>query len=571
MRIKIIRLISLGLLGLLACELAYLQVVRHRYFFDLSRNNRIRVVPLEGKRGRVLDRNGKIIADNRLSFCASVIPQEVRNEKELFSFLGQVFGEDPQVLFRRYQAGKFAPFAPVVIQEDLSEEIAVKLEENKFRFPGLLIEESFRRFYPFSETFAHVLGYVGKADLLDLEKMKEYGYTPLSLVGKSGVEEYYNQFLRGKPGGLQIEVNSRGQQVRLLGLRSPAGGEDVTLTLDHRLQTMSADLLAGKNGAIIVMDLSDGGILSMVSFPGFDPNMFSRRTDGNETADVFSNPDSPLLNRAVNGQYPPGSIFKIVVSLAGLESNKITPATSFDCPGFYAVGRQQFRCAHTHGVQNLIEGIAHSCNVYFFHLGLMVGAAEMDRYARLLGLGHPTYIDLPHEAGGTVPSPLQRKVSRNQGWFKGDTLNLSIGQGDVLATPLQLVRLMAIVANEGRDVRPHVVLSIGAQRVDQHPLRHTVQFKAKSFADVLRGLRATVTDEEGTAHALDIKGLRVAGKTGTAQTSGDREHHAWFVGYAESETRRIAFCIFLEYGGSSANAVDVAKDLLVRMRQEDLL
>ncbi len=561
-----------GFFILLIVELIHVQMISHRYYFDLSRDNRIRVVPLEGRRGNVFDRNGIILAENRPSFNVSVIPQEIKNESEFFDFLAEALQVSASSLQKRFQARKFAPFAPVLLMEDISRKTAIALEENRFHFPGLIIEEGFRRNYPFGDLYAHVLGYVGKADRLNLEKLKEYGYTAQNTVGKSGVEEYYDSYLRGGVGGLQIEVNSRGQQIRMLSLKSPSAGQDLQLTLDHRIQQIAAQLLSGRQGAIIVMDLDNGEILSLLSSPAFDPNVFSR--PGMTQADagyMFSNPSSPLLNRAISGQYPPGSVFKVIVSLAGLETEKIKPETTFFCPGYHPLGEGQFRCSHIHGDQDLSQAIAHSCNVYFFYAGSLVGAELMQRYARMLGLGYPTYIDLPYESSGHIPSPIERKLSRHQGWYKGDTFNMAIGQGEVLATPLQLIRMMATVANEGREVHPHVIRSIGAEAVHKYAAKNFIHLKQQNFQLVLEGLKSTVKLPTGTAHLLDLDGMAVSGKTGTAQSSGNRDNHAWFVGFAQSEKNRIVFCVFLEFGGSSLNAVEISRDLLLRLQQEAIL
>ncbi len=571
MRIKIIRLIVIVLFLAIASDLIYVQILKGRYYFDLSRNNRIRVVLLEGKRGRILDRQGIVLAENRLSYNVSVVPQEIEDEDELFDYLGETLKENPQILKRKFIARRFAPFAPVMITEDVARDTAIALEENKFRFPGLLIEESFRRFYPFSLVNAHVLGYVGKINPFEMNRLKGYGYTTQNIVGKSGVEEYYDNFLRGEQGGLQIEVNSRGQQVRMLGFKSPSSGEDITLTIDHRIQKISNELLAGRPGAVAVMDMNNGEILAMTSSPSFDPNIFARRTKESEAAYIFNNPAAPLLNRVIGGQYPPGSVFKVVVTMAGLETGKIHPNTSFVCPGYYQIGGQQFHCSHAHGLQDLTQAIARSCNVYFFHVAEILGADILGKYARIFGLGSPTYVDLPYEAQGFIPSPLHRKLSRGQNWYKGDTLNFSIGQGDVLVTPLQLVHMLSMIAMEGRDVHPHVIKTIGAQPVQKYSIKNGIVLKEKNLREALRGLRAAVSDDEGTAHFLNINGLSVSGKTGTAQTSGNRDHHAWFVGFTKTQKQQIAFCVFLEYGGSSLNAVETAHELLLRMQAEDIL
>ncbi len=570
MRLKVLRVIIIFLFGLIAAHLFYIQILRGRYYYDLSRNNRIRVVALEGRRGKILDRNGVILADNRVAFNVMVVPQEIEDRDELLAFLEKALGISKEKLLKTYRQRAFGSFAPIAIAEDITRDQAIVLEENRFRFPGLVVQESFRRIYPLKESAAHVIGYIGKIDEEKVETLKHYGYTAQSVIGKSGVEEFYDHFLRGEEGGLQVEVNSRGEQVRLLGLREPAQGADINLTIDYRIQQMAMNALAGRPGAVVIMDLTSGEILALISSPSYDPNVFVRNLVS-ETGTLFSNPLSPLLNRAVSGQYPPGSVFKIPVALCALTQNKITPETQFECKGFLELGNRQFRCTHTHGIQNLIEAIAHSCNVYFYHVGLLVGVDAINQFAQRLQLGRPTGIDLPYEAAGFIPSRQYRQVKRKQSWYTGDTLNLAIGQGDVLATPLQLADMMAVLVNDGQLVHPHVIKSIGTQVLHDYDPSGAVHFVDTVLKILDEGLRQTVVDPSGTANILNIPGITVAGKTGTAQTTANRETHAWFAGYGVSPKNKIAFCVFLEHGGSSVNACSVAKELLLRMQQEKIL
>jgi len=571
MRLKIIRLVIIGLFIIIAVDLFYVQVVRGRYFFQLSKNNRVRVVPLEGWRGRIKDRNGIILADNRLAYNVMVTPQYIKDIQKLFAFLSQVSGEDQKSIVQKYRQKKFTPFTSVVVLEDIDREKAIVIEENKYRFPSLFIQESFKRTYPFGENSAHVLGYVGKVSRAQKERFKEYGYAAQSVVGYLGVEEYYDTYLKGEEGGLQIEVNSRGRQVRLLSLREPTKGEDITLTLDSKVQKISQDLLDQKIGVIVVMDMDNGEILGMTNSPAYDPNIFVSRNQQKQAARILRKSSSPMLNRAIKGRFPPGSVFKVPVAIAALDSKKITQHTSFICERIYELGGIKFGCTHRHGSQNLIESLAHSCNIYYYHLAQILGADLMGHYAKMLGLGGLTHIDLPYEKAGLIPSRRKRLLARKKPWYTGDSLNFSIGQGDVLTTPLQLARMMATVAREGIEVQPHVIKRIGGTEVDQYSMEQQLKIDPRIFQTVKKGLRATVTDYAGTAHALDLKELYIAGKTGTAQTSGDQEDHSWFVGYAKGERRNVAFCVFLEHGGSSHNAVLLSRQLLLRMKETKVL
>ena len=576
MRIKILQIIINTFFAIIVLDLVYTQVIRGPYYHRLSTNNRIRVVPLEGKRGRILDRSGIVIADNRVSFDVMVTPQEMKNKEELFLFLSKILGVDEAVLAKRFQQRRYAPFAPVVIAHDVTREQAFVLEENRFRFPSLVVQENYRRFYPMGEIGSHVLGYVSKISRFRIHKLRDYGYSALSVVGYAGVEESYDQYLKGAEGGLQVEVNSRGQQVRILSIKEPQSGQDIQLTINSRIQQFAFDVMQGKTGAILVMDMDTGEILGMISSPSYDPNIFIDSKRNKQTFLLFADRSSPILNRAVKGLYPPGSVFKIPIAMGALETEKINPQSTFVCKGAFYLGRRQIRCAHTHGPQNLLEAIAHSCNVYFINVGLKLESDLIAKYAKLFGLGQLTRVDLPFEKSGLIPSQTHRRLTAHQSWYKGDTANLSIGQGDVLVTPIQLLRMVTAVSKNGQEVQPHVIKAINFEEVDhqKYITPKTIAVSDATFEIVRQGLRSAVVDPRGTANILDIPGLITSGKTGTAQSGEQKQHHAWFVGYVTSQKpskRRLSFCVFLEHGVSSYYAVDMARHLLIKMQAEDII
>jgi len=570
MRLKILRVIIFFFLLVIAVDLIYVQAIRGPYFYSLSVNNRIRVIPLQARRGTIFDRNGIVLADNRLSFNVTVIPQDVQDKDKLFDYLSGTLKIGKKELLQRFYEKKIAPFAPVSIADDVERKVAMMLEENRFRFPGLYIQEDFRRRYPFEAVGAHVMGYVGQISRAKIEKLQDYGYTPQSMVGYSGIEEYYDAYLMGKEGGQQIEVNSRGQQVRLLSTRDPEAGKDIQLTVDQRIQQIAHEVMGERNGAVVVMDLDAGELLGMVSYPAYDPNVFTDSKRNKQSRYIFTDPAAPLLNRAVMGQYPPGSVFKAVVSTAGLISGKLSPYTTFFCKGAHYLGRRRFRCTHQHGTQNLIEGIGHSCNVYFYNVGLLLGPDLISKYARVYGLGSLTHVDLPFEEKGLIPSRLFRK-KQNRGWYKGDTLNFSIGQGEVLTTPLQMVRMMASIARRGDEVQPHLTRQIDGQDIIHFSSTRKLNLAPEIFDILHMGLRSVVTDGAGTARQLNMQDYIISGKTGTAQSVPGKKEHAWFVGFTKENTRNVAFCVFLEHGGSSYYAVSVVKELFRRIKEEDIL
>lgn len=568
-RIKIIRLISIAFLFGLMSYLAYMQIIRGDYYHRLGQNNSIRVIPLEGRRGRILDRRGVVLADNKLSFHVSVIPQYVDDLDTLIDYVSGVLDVDEQQLHRRYRLQKISPFVPVIIAERVQRTDAIAMQEQAFQYPGLMIQETFERTYPFDEVGAHILGYIGKINEKRMEKLKQYGYRPQTLVGYSGVEEQYDHQLHGEFGGRQVQVNSRGQQVRLLSIKEPAVGEDLRLTIDHQIQMIAQNLLEDQRGAIVVMDADSGEILSMVSAPTFNPNDFVDRERRKHIGRYFQDKRSPLLNRVISGQYPPGSVFKIPVALAGLESRKITQHTTFHCPGFLERGGIRFGCAHVHDSENLIDAIAHSCNVYMYQIALLTSEQPIVKMAREFGLGALTEVDLPYENAGHIPTRLSKKR-----WYQGDTLNISIGQGDVLTTPIQLVRMMAAMSNRQYLVTPHLVSGEIKTHANKQP-----RLNIENIDIVNVGLKRVVASGSGTAHVLDELREDVYGKTGTAQSGGDRAHHAWFAGYlnvdknkkVDYQGRSLAFCVFIEHGGSSHHAVELTKKLFFEMRRQKMI
>jgi len=577
MRLSVIQSVVFSFLGLIVCGLIYMQLILGNYYHRQSTNNRIRIVPIEGPRGRILDRNGVVLADNRMTFEVGVVPQEVADKKALFNYLAQVLNRDPDALEQNFEHKRLAPFAPVILAQDIDRELAVKIEEAKLLYPGLIVQQGYVRYYPFIQSGAHVLGYVGKIDQEELEDNQQYGYRPLSFVGKTGVEKKYDMYLQGIPGGRQVEVDSRGTQVRLLGLKDPLAGHDVTLTIDQRIQNAAQELLANQKGSLVVMDLSNGDLIALASSPSYDPNAFSDRSKNQVLSSYFNDPLSPLLNRTVSGLYPPGSVFKIPVALAAIQLHKITPSTTFECPGYMMVGKRRFGCSHVHGVQDLQAAIAHSCNVYFFHVGLLVRPHVIGAFAKAFGLARPTGVDLPFEAKGKIVTGSSKDIS----WYTGDILNLSIGQGYTLVTPLQLTVMMGAVANNGIILRPRVVSRVDDEQIPVMDLskRPLIRLRDDTWSVVQEGLKLVVQDQQGTGHDLSsVHGLDIFGKTGTAQSVRGKPNHAWFVGYARPSNEPpsgklsgIVFCIFLENGGSSENSVRIARDLLLKLQSLQMI
>jgi penicillin-binding protein 2 len=570
MRIKIFHIFVILLFVLVVCGLFFLQIIRGSYYYRLSNSNRIRLIPQEAERGIIYDRNGAVVADNKISFDVALVPQDLGDAEKTFNYLSVTLDKDRNDVLREFRLNRWTPFAPAKVARNIPRETAIKLEEVKDLYPGMVVQIRAQRFYPFGPACSHILGYLGQIDRSRITRLKDYGYKIKDIIGYAGVEEYYDNFLRGEDGGTQIEVDNLGRQVRLLGMRQPQKGRDLILTVDSRMQKIAYAALENRRGAAVFMEPDSGEIFCMVSSPSFNPNAFIDRSDGDLLRNYFSNSASPLLNRVTQGLYPPGSVFKIITAIAALETGKINYATSFVCKGSFTLGNREFLCSEIHGLQNLKQALTHSCNVYFYHTGLMVGSDALNRYAREFGLGVATGIDLPSEVKGLVPSRLQKKISKNENWFEGDTVNFSIGQGDVLTTPLQLTRLMAILLTGYSDIRPHLVKKVGDREIDRGQLKNRLKIKPEYLEQIEADLRSVVADPTGTANVLNLPNLKVAGKTGTAQVGGGRSH-AWFVGFFPSDKPRMVFCVFLENGGSSYNACVVARRILEEMVAEDIL
>lgn len=569
MRIKTLHLV-IGVIFIFLClALFYFQIIRSNLYLQLSKNNCIRLIPQEGMRGMILDRNGGIIVDNHLCFNVLFFPQQRSDSDRILAKLSSVLkipSEDIKSKFRE-TGGSF--FTPVTLAENIDKQSAIIIEELKSELPGVMIEVLPQRHYPYARLAAHLLGYLGEIDHWRLSKLKNYGYESKDIVGYGGIEERYDYYLRGEEGGLQVEVDNRGRIIRVIGLRPPKNGKDIQLTVDLRVQKIIEAALGDRKGAIIVLDPNNGEVLGMVSFPNFNPAVFLRKSSA-KTA-ILKDPDAPLLNRAISGVYPPGSVFKIVVATSGLGTKKIDSATTLFCPGSIKLGRQEYACWNTHGSQNVVNALIHSCNVFFYRLGLLTGADNIYEYAIKFGLGSPREIDLPSESSGFVPRPLWKRLTKFRAWFPGDTANFAIGQGDLLVTPLQITCLLASIANDGYLTRPHLIKAIDGRAVRFYKKTATPLSSNGAVMSLIRtGLEGGVMAPDGTAAILSTSGVSISGKTGTAQVPRGQPH-AWFAGFFPTKKPKFAICVFLEHSGPSINACGVAKEIIEAMKNEGLL
>lgn len=535
---------------MLGAYLFNMQVFRNDYYRSLSEKNRIRIYYLEGPRGRILDRNGKLMAGSRLSYNCSLIPREAKSRAhESLAVLAGLIGADTEELESRFKKRKPGAYNSVLIAEDIPAEKAMAVEEQLDLMPGFIIETRPQREYALGESAAHLLGYIGPLTKDEKEELEDYGYSGRDWIGRDGLEKYYESYLRGVSGGLQVEVDSRGRFMRTLGVKQPAEGKDIQLTVDADLQEFIQKRLEGKKGSVVIMRLDDGGLLAMNSSPSFDPNLFASTAGRRDVGKYFKDSDSPMMNRSIRGQYPPGSIFKIITSMTALGLQKINSNTTFLCPGFLSIGKRPFPCwkEDGHGPQNLTEALAHSCNVFFYKCGLAVGPDALTQRAMEWGYGAKTGIDEPGEKKGFVPSREWKKRTRREAWFDGETANFAIGQGYLQVTPMQALMMIASVAKDGRVPRPHLLDKVAGVKITEASAKN-LNLKQANLEAVKRGLDQVVNSDTGTGRLARNKNVRIYGKTGTAE-SGQDIAHAWFVGYAPASDPSIAMVVFIENGG----------------------
>jgi len=543
---------------ILIISLWYLQMIKGEEFKERAIENCIRSLVEDAPRGRIYDRQEKLLVNNRPAVVVSIIPVEVDDLEKLSERLSRIIGISPEKISQTVKNYRENPFKPVKILDDCNINKVVEIEERKDELKGVVLEVKPRRDYLYHDFAAHSLGYVGEINKEELQQFGNPKFQGGDIIGKAGLEKYYDDILRGEKGGKEVEVDASGQEVATLLYQKSVPGEDLVLTIDKDLQLYGENLLFGKKGSIIISDPNNGEILALVNRPSFSPNIFANGISSSDWQRLSSDADYPLTNRSVQGVYSPGSIFKVVTAIAALEEGVTDRKRKIYCPGTFELAGQVFTCWKEtgHGSLSMVDAIAHSCNVYFYTLGKDLGIERFNKYMQKFGLGEKTGIDLPAEAIGIIPSAQWKEREFKEIWFPGDNINLSIGQGYLLLTPLQVHNIITAVTAEGEIYKLHLVKKIisadGKIVKEIKPeIYRKLNFSSDTFKIVKEGLRETILT--GTGWRANIKELAVAGKTGTAQNP-QGETHAWFIGFAPYESPEVCITVFLENGGGGGEA-----------------
>ena len=563
-----------------------LQITEGSFYQEQSESNRIREVFIQPRRGKVFDRNGIILVNNVPGFTLYLIPEDIRDHDYVIRKISEVLGFSVDEIEKKIAQRESSPYLPVKIRDGLTLKEVVLFEEDQLNLAGLKIEVEYQRNYVFGKLGAHVLGYVSEINEKQMDSSEYESLPPGTLIGQYGIEKKYDQYLRGEPGEKGIEVDALGHEIKILDIKEPEGSKDLYLTIDFETQKAAEESLGEEVGAIVAMDPETGDILAMTSHPGFDPQSLSERISQKEWDILLKDPFKPLNNRAIQGLYPPGSVFKILMSIAALEANQLDPSKYVTCQGALPYGKRVFRDWKKggHGAVDLHRSIVESCDVYFYKLGEDLGIDIIADEAHRFGLGHSTGIDLPSEKDGLIPSSEWKLKTRNEQWFPGETLSVSIGQGYVSFTPLQAAYMMSQVANGGYRYKPRLLKEAydrQSGKKEEFPpvLLETHEISPRTLKIVREALRGVVHEPHGTAGSAKSEYFETAGKTGTAQVIAAKagfggninaktlpkmlQDHAWFVAYAPFDHPKIVVAVLVEHGGhGGSTAAPLAKRVL---------
>lgn len=590
-RIVVAMLAVLVLIGVLMARMYYLQIYQYSTYETISDRNRIQTEPIGPTRGLILDRNGTILADNSPTFAVSVIKELTPSLNDTIAHVRSLIplSDGDEQRFRKRLQQRRRPLTPVALRLNLTEEEIAILSVRAHELPGVIVEANLVRHYPQPELFSHTIGYVGRINEKELKEVDANDYGATEYIGKTGIEKYYEGLLHGTVGYQKVETDARGRITRVLEKIDPVAGQNLHLYLDLPTQEAAAQAMAGKRGAVVAIEPDTGGVVAFLSIPGFNSNLFVTGIDHKNYADLQSDRWRPLFNRALQGQYPPGSTVKPVVGLAGLDAGFIDWKYSIWDPGWYKInGDGRFYRDWKkwgHGFVTLDTAITQSCDTYFYELSHRMGVDRLHEFLTRFSFGRRTEIDMTGEATGIMPSTEWKHRARKERWYPGESLSVGIGQGYMLTTPLQLATATAIVANHGKIIQPRMVEEISGKEVETHPLEVPVpeQIQLRDPSDwgkMVAAMRNVVLSERGTAWNTVGRRLTqydMAGKTGTAQVVNIKQgetyqesrlkewhrDHAWFMGFAPTQHPRLAVAVLVENGGhGGATAAPVAKAVI---------
>ena len=525
------------------------------HYARLARTNCVRLVREPAPRGMIYDREGAVLADNRPGFDIEIILEDIEDKDLLVKSLGEILGVGEETIRQRLKGHRTFSYLPVTIASDVSMDQVVAIEERQPGLAGVHVGVYPRRNYLYGKTVAHVIGYLGKISPGELERHEGRGYTGQDLIGKSGIEKQYEDFLAGRAGGEGIQVDSRGYLDKVLYRQEPEPGSNIYLNLDLRVQQAADSILGDTPGAVVALDPRNGAVLAMASSPSFDSNALVPPVDREIVRELFGNEKHPMINRPIRGLYPPGSIFKPIVALAGLGAGALNERTTFECRGVFTLGRHPYRCWNEkgHGQVSVVDGLMLSCNVFFYNAGLLTGRDAIVEMANEFGFMEKSGIDLPGELAGVTPTAEWCAAHGVGRWNRGDTVVIAIGQGYLLLTPLRAAMVMAAIASGGDIYRPRVagrIVSPLGDTVERYEpeLVRRIPLRKGDLALVREGLRRAVNSVFGTGQKAELEGIEVAGKTGTVQVGPEdaRRNHSWFVGFAPFKNPEIVVAVLLE-------------------------
>jgi len=564
--------------AVLLMRLVYLQIIKGEEYRRLSENNCIRLKSVKASRGLIYDRNGKLLVDNRPSFNLKLITEDAGSVQETVDKVAGLIDVPMEELWDRIEKnGGNMFYKPLVLRENLTRNQVAAIEANKFDLPGIIIDVEPRRHYIHEKTGAHLLGYLGEINKKELDSGRHPDVYSGDSIGRYGVEKSFESLLHGKRGGRQVEVDADGRIIKVLKTVEPEPGKNLYLTMDLELQQAADSMMKDRSGAVVAMDPSNGEVLVMGSYPEFNQNDFIGGISVAKWRKLMSNPNKPMINKAIQGEYPPASTYKIVSTIAALEEGIVDKNTQFHCPGYYRYGNRTYRCWKKggHGDVDIIKAIEQSCDVFFYQVGEKAGVDVLAEYAKGCGLGRKTGIVLDNERSGLVPTADWKEKRFGVPWQGGESLSIAIGQGYNLVTPLQMATLASAVGNGGILYRPRVLKRVmdAEDRVlekGEPEINGGIPAGRKTMELLKQGLLQVVQGKRGTARRIRLEKVQIAGKTGTAQVFSikDRENldmesldyflrdHAWFVCYAPAKDPVIAVSVLVEHGehGSSAAA-----------------